>query len=126
MSFPDHNPNISAQFDGDSMALSGTTPNLNQIDAEKLAMTPFKHVPHNIVSFLRYFKYDHLPSHLQPRSKIFHDLAWQICHDCEQQFVNDALGASAVNPDWAEIMVGLRNLLIAKDNVVRAFLPRTD
>jgi hypothetical protein len=86
-------------------------------------MTPFKHVPPNIVSFLHYFKYDHLPSILQSRSKAFHDLAWEVCHDADHH----AEASSSDNqPDWAEIMVGLRNLLITKDNVVRAFLPRTD
>lgn len=57
---------------------------------------------------LKYFKYDHLPPHLQEASKVFADLASWI----EQNV-----------PRSAERTAGLRKLLEAKDCVVRARLP---
>ncbi len=57
---------------------------------------------------LRYFKYDHLPVHLQTQSKPFGDLAGHIV---------DTLKPSA------ERTVALRKLLEAKDCAVRAALP---
>lgn len=53
------------------------------------------------------FNYKHLPPHLQSISKKIHDLA----HD-----MNDNLETS----DTDEKEVGLRNLLLAKDALVRA------
>lgn len=86
-------------------------------------MSEFKHVPPNILQFVaRYFGYMHLPEHLQPRSKMFADLAMEILHQTEFKASTDVAADAFV--DWAEVMVGLRNLLIAKDNIVRAFLPR--
>ena len=56
---------------------------------------------------LRYFKYDHLPAHLQAISKPFGDLA---------QWMEETL------PDGAEKTVGMRKLLEAKDCAVRSTL----
>lgn len=56
---------------------------------------------------LQFFSYDHLPAHLQERSKPFHDLA---------QLLATTLPA---NP---ERTVALRKLLEAKDCAVRAAL----
>lgn len=57
---------------------------------------------------LRYFKYDHLPEHLQLTSKLFHNLAH---------------GLVAMTPKNPERSAGLRKLLEAKDCFVRAGLP---
>lgn len=70
--------------------------------------------PPNIEKLLGYFSYAHLPLTLQPRSAMFGELAKAI--------VTEALTVP-FDPDWAEVMVGLRNILIAKDSIVRAFLP---
>lgn len=56
---------------------------------------------------LQYFKYDHLPEHLQTVSKPIGDLAMQM----DQQL-----------PDGPEKSAGLRKLLEAKDCLVRAKL----
>lgn len=56
---------------------------------------------------LKYFKYDHLPEHLQTISKPFGDLA---------RLLNDTL------PSNAETTVALRKLLEAKDCAVRSVL----
>ncbi len=53
---------------------------------------------------LKYFKYDHLPEHLQAVSKPFSDLAHQIVER---------------DPSTPERTVGLRKLLEAKDAIVR-------
>jgi hypothetical protein len=58
---------------------------------------------------LGYFKYDHLPEHLQPFSKPFGELAEEM---------NAKLAATGSN----EINAGLRKLLEAKDCFVRASL----
>lgn len=58
------------------------------------------------LALLRYFDYDHLPEHLQWVSRPFHDLAHDIAHNYEVE--------------GAEVTVGLRKLLEAKDCVVRA------
>lgn len=57
---------------------------------------------------LKFFKYDHLPPHLQPFSKAFSDLAEKMIADL---------------PRNAERSAGLRKLLEAKDCFVRAALP---
>lgn len=57
-------------------------------------------------AILRFFEYDHLPSHLQAVSQPFHALA----HDIAGKY------------DGAELTAGLRKLLEAKDCVVRAAL----
>jgi hypothetical protein len=57
---------------------------------------------------MRYFRYDHLPTHLQERSKPFKDLA-------------DLMVATL--PRNPERSAGLRKLLEAKDCFVRAALP---
>jgi hypothetical protein len=80
-------------------------------------MTEYKHVPPNIVAFLRYFKWDHLPVKLQAYSAPFEQLARNVL------LTADAAADLEQKVDWAEVMVGLRNILVAKDNVVRAFLP---
>lgn len=56
---------------------------------------------------LQYFKYNHLPPHLQGASKPFADLAVHIIATCPR------------NP---ERTVALRKLLEAKDAGVRAFI----
>jgi len=80
-------------------------------------MSEYKHVPPNIVAFLRYFKWDHLPVKLQAYSAPFSQLAHNIA------LTADCAAEDGAKVDWAEVMVGLRNILVAKDNVVRAFLP---
>lgn len=57
---------------------------------------------------LKYFKYDHLPQHLQVVSRKFHELAHDIAHthDCH-------------NP---EVTVALRKLLESKDAAVRSMI----
>ena len=56
---------------------------------------------------IKFFKYDHLPAHLQEISKPLGDLA---------QFMEETL------PDCAEKSAGMRKLLEAKDCFVRAKL----
>ncbi len=57
---------------------------------------------------LKFFKYEHLPTHLQERSKPFADLANQMAETL---------------PGGPEVSAGLRKLLEAKDCFVRAALP---
>ena len=59
---------------------------------------------------LQYFEYQHLPSHLQAIAQPFHTLA---------QAMTTMLDATH---DPAEVSVGLRKLLEAKDAFVRAGL----
>ena len=57
---------------------------------------------------LKYFGYKHLPAHLQPKSKIFHDLANElISHKCN---------------DVAELIRALNKLIESKDCFVRSQL----
>lgn len=56
----------------------------------------------------RYFRFDHLPPHLQPFSRPFAELVVTILATC---------------PRNAERTVALRKLLEAKDAAVRAALP---
>lgn len=56
---------------------------------------------------LRFFKYDHLPTHLQVVSEPFHKLA----HEIESKL-----------PPGSETTTALRKLLEAKDCAVRATL----
>lgn len=56
---------------------------------------------------MKWFAYDHLPEFLANHSKLFHDLAKQICNDIER---------------GPERTVALRKLLEAKDASVRAKL----
>ena len=56
---------------------------------------------------MKFFEYEHLPSHLQAASKQFYSLAWAI--------------ENYVQPS-AEKSAGLRKLLEAKDCIVRAML----
>ena len=60
------------------------------------------------VELLGFFEYKHLPEKLQAVSKPFHDLAYNV--------------ASMETKHGAELTVGLRKLLEAKDAVVRAAL----
>ena len=60
---------------------------------------------------LRYFTYAHLPPALQEVSKACGDLAELMVLTC------------ADSPDSAEVTVGLRKLLEAKDCFVRAMVP---
>lgn len=55
---------------------------------------------------LKYFKYDHLPDHLQPVSKPFYELASHIDTLCE----------------GSQKQVAFQKLLEAKDAAVRAAL----
>ena len=55
---------------------------------------------------LQFFRYNHLPPHLQPASKAFADLAVQV----------------ARGPQNPETTVALRKLLEAKDAAVRAVI----
>jgi hypothetical protein len=59
-------------------------------------------------AILRFFAYEHLPSHLQEISRPFSELA--------DEMVNRGL-------DGPEMTVGLRKLLEAKDCMVRAAIP---
>jgi hypothetical protein len=58
---------------------------------------------------MQFFKYDHLPPHLQKVSKMFGDLAVELVGDL---------------PDNPETEEAIRNLLIAKDAAVRASLAK--
>lgn len=60
----------------------------------------------SVTDLLRFFSYAHLPEHLRWVSQPFHDLA----HDAAHNF-----GLAG-----AELTVGLRKLLEAKDAIVRA------
>lgn len=58
-------------------------------------------------ALLKYFSYEHLPPHLQEISRPFHDLAHEMVRKL---------------PKIAEVTVGVRKLLEAKDAFVRAAL----
>lgn len=58
---------------------------------------------------LRFFKYSHLPKHLQDVSKDFSELAHQMAFRC----IKD-------DGDIGETMAGIRKLLESKDCAVRA------
>lgn len=60
-----------------------------------------------LISLLEFFKYEHLPEHLQETSKPFCELARQMAEQL---------------PSNAETTVCLRKLLEAKDCAVRAAL----
>jgi hypothetical protein len=60
-----------------------------------------------VTALLRYFEYDHLPTHLQIVSAPCHELA----HDMAARL-----------PQGPELTAGLRKLLEAKDCFVRAAL----
>ena len=68
-------------------------------DAMAAATPPIRNV-------LQFFRYGHLPPHLQPASKAFADLAVQV----------------ARGPQNPETTVALRKLLEAKDAAVRAVI----
>lgn len=68
-------------------------------DALQSASPPVRNV-------LQFFRYSHLPQHLQDRSKPFADLAAMV----------------ATGPQNPETTVALRKLLEAKDAAVRAHL----
>lgn len=63
--------------------------------------------------FLRYFKFDHLPPHLQEVSRLFAEVAHEVYHRL---------------PAGSETSTALRKLLEGKDAAVRAALdlPRED
>lgn len=82
---------------------------------------------------LRYFKYEHLPDHLQAISKPFCVLAAALAagelpatdEDCSVAHLRVrhlSQRGTATPPDDAEITVALRKLLEAKDAAVRAFV----
>jgi hypothetical protein len=67
--------------------------------------------PHpSILAILKFFKWEHLPPHLQNVSKPFGDLAGALVYE---------MGIEGN----AELTVALRKLLEAKDAAVRAALP---
>ena len=74
----------------------------NYIEKVKFKDSPF------VKRKLAYFKYDHLPEHLQERSKIFHDAAYKML---EMEPV-----------DISEAIIALNNLIAAKDAFVRSFI----
>lgn len=65
----------------------------------------------SVIELLGFFSYEHLPAFLQTISKPFHDLAHKMA---------DELSPTTTHP--AELTVGLRKLLEAKDCIVRAAL----
>lgn len=74
---------------------------------------------------LRYFRYDHLPPHLQAVSRPFGELAHALaCDDKgEAEGFDDLLVPLAgTQLDGPELTVALRKLLEAKDCAVRAAL----
>ncbi len=79
----------------------------NMYDRAEIVEPPAPPAPPVPPALLKYFKYDHLPAHLQETSKPFCDLA---------QWMVDNL------PSCAERTAGLRKLLEAKDCAVRAKL----
>jgi hypothetical protein len=64
---------------------------------------------------LKYFKYQHLPPHLQAISKPFSDLA----HEIADRYME--IGKEN-NFDIAETIAGLRKVLEAKDCIVRSVI----
>ncbi len=69
-----------------------------------------------IYPILKYFKYDHLPIHLQDISKPFSDLAYMVANDSIDQ------GNDEKMPNAAEVTAGLRKILEAKDCIVRSMI----
>lgn len=67
------------------------------------------HVHPATAQLLSYFEHEHLPEHLAAISREFHGLAHRLVHEHELQ--------------GAELTVGLRKLLEAKDCAVRAAIP---
>lgn len=67
---------------------------------------------------LKYFKYEHLPEHLQSVSKPFSDLA----NDIVDRFCEIEAQAVENQPSIAETVAGLRKLLEAKDCIVRSLI----
>jgi hypothetical protein len=72
---------------------------------------PLERQPYPTDYLLKWFKYSHLPSHLQIASQPFAEMAQWICNNI------------AASPERA---AGLRKLLEAKDCIVRAFLSQQD
>jgi len=66
--------------------------------------------PAPIAHVLQFFRYEHLPPHLQEVSKKFSDLAYEV----------------AELPDNPEVAVSLRSLLAARDAAVRAVVLAKD
>lgn len=62
----------------------------------------------SISGVLKHFRYSHLPEHLQAISRPCGELAIQMANTL---------------PDGPDLTCGLRDLLAAKDNFVRANLP---
>lgn len=76
--------------------------NETESENKEIETTPFDRL-------LKYFKFDHLPEHLQETSRDFSELAHQM-----------AFKAKVERLDVGETMAGLRKLLEAKDCAVRA------
>lgn len=76
--------------------------------------------PHpSVEHILQYFKYDHLPGHLQGVSKHFHWLAYALVGRAP---VRDGSNHQQFKLSGPELTVALRKLLEAKDAAVRAAL----
>jgi hypothetical protein len=73
------------------------------------------YAPQTSFPILRFFEYEHLKPELQIVSKPFRQLAWTM--------VDRFYGKQA---NYAEIAVGLRKLLEAKDCMVRAEVSRSE
>jgi len=72
--------------------------------------------PPNVRRLLSYFRYEHLPEHLQNISKPFCELAYAVSVNVLPDEENKTVG------DVPETVVCLRKLLEAKDAAVRARL----
>jgi len=72
-------------------------------------------VPRNVTDLLRFFGYEHLPTDLANASRPFCVMATKLVHDAAD---------CTDEPDWAELVVAIRWLLLAKDAAVRARIPR--
>lgn len=69
---------------------------------------------------LKYFEYEHLPTHLQEVSKHFHWLAWALVG--KAPLGENSTHQQIIFLGGPELTVALRKLLEAKDCAVRAAL----
>jgi len=67
-----------------------------------------------VYPILKYFKYDHLPAHLQETSKVFSELAYTVANESIE------LGTDQDRASGSEVTAALRKILEAKDCVVRS------
>jgi hypothetical protein len=78
--------------------------NLNTVRRLKMTNDPQRHPA--VTEILKYFKFEHLPPHLQAISKPCCELAYLMADEC----------------NGPEVTVGLRKLLEAKDCFVRSLV----